>query len=101
LQYWLQAQQNYRLTREGLQLQLNNPANGIAGFVELLDWFNQTYNTALKTFHGYVVRKFVAKVKVARKTHIKKDTEAVAAFKKTSGRAAKKSSPKSKGASKA
>jgi len=37
-----------------------------------------------KTFHGFVVRKFDAKIKIARKVHAKKDPEAVDAFKKTS-----------------
>lgn len=88
---------------QGLKDQLNNPANGMVGFVELLEWFNQTYKTTLnyKTFHGYVVRKFKAKVKVARKVHIKKDSNAVEAFKKTSTRSAKKSFPKSRASSKA
>jgi hypothetical protein len=41
-----------------------------------------------------VVRKFNAKIKVARKTHVKKDDLAVEAFKKTSNKSVKKSSPK-------
>src|SRR6266478_1561470 len=60
---------------QALKKQLNDPHNGMAGFVELLDWFNKTFQRDLnyKTFHGFVVRKFNAKIKVARKTHIKKD----------------------------
>lgn len=79
-----------------LAKQLNNPHNGIVGFIELLDWFNETFQTSInyKTFHGFVVRKFNAKIKVARKTHIKKDMQAVEAFKKTSKTFAKKSSSK-------
>ena len=71
---------------------LNNPKNGLRGYVELLNWmeeeFNRTfkYNTVLK----YSYRHFQSKVKVARKSHIKKDEEAVATFKKTSVRTAKK-----------
>ena len=41
-----------------------------------------------------MVRKFEAKIKVARKMHIKKDVEAGEAFKKTSNKSAKKLSPK-------
>ena len=91
------------LQEQGLKDQLNNPKNGMVGFVELLDWFNHTYQTTLnyKTFHGYVVRKFKAKVKVARKMHIKKDPNAVEAFKKTSTKSAKKSFPKNRASSKA
>lgn len=71
---------------------LNNPYNGIVGFVELLDWFNKKFNTNInyKTFHGFTVRKFKAKIKVARKSHIKKDKQAVRAFKKTSVKSVKK-----------
>lgn len=76
-----------------LSQKLHDPHNGIVGFVELLDWFNKEYNTEInyKTFHGFVVRKFGAKIKVARKSHVKKDVEAVEAFKKTSMSSAKKS----------
>lgn len=78
---------------QALKDQLNNPYNGMVGFVELLDWFNKTFQTNInyKTFHGFVVRKFKAKIKVARKSHIKKDEEMVVAFKKTSVKSAKKS----------
>jgi transposase len=76
---------------KALSRQLNNPHNGIVGFIELLDWFNTTFKTTInyKTFHGFVVRKFKAKIKVARKVHIKQDPEAVKAFKKTSTRSAR------------
>ena len=53
--------------------------------MELLDWmeaeFKKTfkYNTVLK----YSYRHFQSKIKVARKSHIKKDEEAVTSFKKT------------------
>ena len=79
-----------------LKKQLNNPHNGMEGFVEMLDWFNTTFQTSInyKTFHGFVVRKYKAKVKVARKTHINKDTQAVETFKKTSNKSAKKLSQK-------
>ena len=77
---------------EAIKEQMNNPENGFAGFVELLDWFDTKFETTTnyKTFHGFVVRKFNAKVKVARKVHIKKDVEAVATFKKTLVKPAKK-----------
>lgn len=83
---------------QALKEQLNNPHNGIAGFVELLDWYNKTFETSInyKTFHGFVVRKFKAKIKVSRKSHIRKDTQAVEAFKKTSVKSVKKSSRRTK-----
>ena len=81
---------------QAIKKQLNDPHNGIVGFNELLDWFNRTFQTEInyKTFHGFVVRKFNAKIKVARKTHIKKDVQAVEALKKTSVKSVKKSSQK-------
>jgi transposase len=81
---------------KALEEQLNKPDNGMVGFVELLAWFNQKFNCNVnyKTFHGYVVRNYGAKVKTARKSHIKKDKEQVEAFKKTSLPSASKSSGK-------
>jgi CBS domain containing-hemolysin-like protein len=81
---------------QALKEQLENPYNGMVGFIELLDWFNTTFETSInyKTFHGFVVRKFNAKIKVARKSHVKKNKLAVEAFKKTSNKSVKKLSPK-------
>lgn len=72
--------------QQALQQQMHKADNGFVGFIEFLDWFNTTYNTTInyKTFHGFVVRKFSAKVKTARKVHVKKDPVAVEAFKKNS-----------------
>lgn len=83
---------------QALKKQLNNPENGMVGFIELLDWFNSTFKAEInyKTFHGFVVRKFGAKIKVARKVHVKKDAEAVEAFKKTSSKSARILSRKKK-----
>ena len=59
--------------------------NGLRGYTELLNWIEQEfgkdvkYNTLLK----YCIRKFGSKVKVARKSHVKKDDQAAEAFKKT------------------
>lgn len=84
---------------QSLREQLNNPHNGMVGFVELLDWFNTNFKTSLnyKTFHAFVIRKFKAKIKTARKSHINKDAQAVEDFKKTSGKSAKKSLTKKAG----
>jgi transposase len=73
--------------------QMYKHENGFVGFVELLAWFDEKFNTQTnyKTFHGFVVRNFKAKIKSARKVHIKKDVKAVALFKKTSVKNAKKS----------
>jgi len=70
--------------KDALKKQLHKPDNGMVGFVELLAWFNKRFNTHVnyKTFHGYVVRNFNAKIKTARKSHIKKDKERVESFQK-------------------
>lgn len=83
---------------QALKEKLNNPHNGMVGFIELLDWFEKTFQTNInyKTFHGFVVRKFKAKIKVARKSHIKKDEQAVEAFKKSSVKSVKNSLRKKK-----
>ena len=72
--------------KKAIKEQMYNPKNGFVGFVELLYWFDNEFNTQInyKTFHGFVVRNFKAKVKTARKVHVKKDIDAVALFKKTS-----------------
>lgn len=75
-----------------IEKKLHNPKNGLRGYVELLNWVEAEckktikYNTLLK----YSMRHFGSKVKVARKSHVKKDEEAVTTFKKTSVKAAKK-----------
>lgn len=81
---------------QALREQMYNPENGFVGFVELLAWFNEKFKkqTNYNTFKGYVTRKFNAKIKTARKVHIKKDPEKAAAFKKTSVKNAKTSSMK-------
>jgi transposase len=71
---------------EQLKKKLHDPANGINGYAALLNWVKKElgkdmlYITLLK----YTQRHFGTKIKVARKSHIKKDKEAVATFKKTS-----------------
>jgi len=70
---------------EGLKSILSDSANGIQGYKELNEWFKNTYNRAIPytTLTGYCIRHFSTKIKVARKSHVKKDENAVEAFKKT------------------
>jgi len=83
---------------QAIQVQMNNPKNGFVGFAEFLQWFNTAHDTTVnyKTFHGFVVRKFKVKVKTARKSHVKKNIEAVESLKKTLVKPVKKSSPKNR-----
>lgn len=83
------------LTKEEHQkiaIKLNDPKNGIRGYTELLEWVNNQFSKDIKyiTLVKYAERHFGSKIKVARKSHIKKDDEAVATFKKTSLKGVKK-----------
>jgi transposase len=71
---------------KSIEKKLSNPTNGIVGYKELQQWVEQELNKPVLyiTLLKYVQRKFGAKVKVARKSHVKKDKEAVETFKKTS-----------------
>ncbi len=74
-----------KIEHEGLKNILTNPLNGIQGYKELNYWFENTYNRKLAytTLTGYCIRNFSTKIKVARKSHVKKDAQAGEAFKKT------------------
>ena len=69
-----------------IEKKLKDPTNGITGYTALLDWVKKELGKDMKyiTLLKYAQRHFQSKVKVARKSHIKKDKEAVALFKKTS-----------------
>lgn len=75
-----------------IEMKLNDPKNGIRGYTELLEWVNKELSKDMKyiTLVKYAQRHFGSKIKVARKSHVKKDEEAVATFKKTSVKNAKK-----------
>jgi hypothetical protein len=74
------------IDHQKLETKLNNPQNGLQGYVELKDWMEKeigkifNYNTLLY----YCIRNFKSSVKVARKSHNKKYQNEVDAFKKTS-----------------
>lgn len=75
-----------------IEKKLKDPKNGIRGYVELLDWVKTELSKDMKyiTLLKYAQRHFGSKIKVARKSHVKKDELAVAAFKKTSVKSARK-----------
>lgn len=75
-----------------IEKKLNDPKNGIRGYTELLEWVNKELSKDIKyiTLLKYTERHFGSKIKIARKSHIKKDEEAVTAFKKTSVKSATK-----------
>lgn len=75
--------------RQALREKLHDPGNGLRGFTELVAWFNAEFGQQVRyqTMNQFVKRNFGALCKTARKSHVKKDPEAVAAFKKTSSSA--------------
>lgn len=77
---------------EKIEKKLNNPKNGIRGYTELLEWVNQEFSKEIKyiTLLKYSQRHFGSKIKVARKSHVKKDDLMVDTFKKTSVKNARK-----------
>ena len=75
-----------------LETKLNDSQNGLQGYVELKDWIEKesgktfNYNTLLY----YCIRNFKSSVKVARKSHVKKDENQGISFKKISEESVKK-----------
>jgi len=76
------SQEQYKKIEE----KLNNPTNGLVGYKELLKWVETNFDISMKytTLYEYVRRNFGTKIKVARKSHIKKCEEDIITFKKTS-----------------
>lgn len=77
---------------ELLKEMLHNTENGLIGYKELQNWIELKMDKTIKykTLYSFVRLHFGTKIKVARKSHVKKDAEAVEAFKKTSVKSAKK-----------
>ena len=75
-----------------MEQKLKDPKNGIRGYVEFLEWVKTELLKDMKyiTLVKYAERHFGSKIKVARKSHVKKDAEAVETFKKSLVRNAKK-----------
>jgi transposase len=75
-----------------LETKLNDSQNGLQGYVELKAWLEKesgkvfNYNTLLY----YCIRNFKSSVKVAPKSHVKKDENQVKTFKKTLDESVKK-----------
>lgn len=80
------------LEHKKIEHKLNQPKNALRGYKELMQWIKDELGKELKytTVVEYSKRHFGSKIKVARKSHILKDDEAVATFKKTSGKSSKR-----------
>ncbi len=75
-------------SHQKIEKKLNNPQQGFTSYKELQIWVDQNLEEGINynTLRHYVKRKFGAKLKVARKSHINKDPKAGEAFKKNSSR---------------
>ncbi len=76
-----------------MEAKLNNPQNGFQGYVELKDWIEKESGKTFKynTLLYYSIRFFFkSSVKVASKSHVKKDEDQVISFKKISEESEKK-----------
>jgi transposase len=72
--------------KEKLQLQqrLSDPKKGFTSYIQAMEWINKTFDLDME-YHAvnkYLKRHFGTKLKVGRKTHINKDDNAAALFKK-------------------
>lgn len=77
---------------EQIRIKLHNPQGAFTSFKDLQHWVDTHFTKGINynSLRHYVKRHFGAKLKVARKSHVKKDKEAVQLFKKTSVKSVKK-----------
>lgn len=71
--------------RDKIYNKLKDPKGGVRGYKELLLWVEEELGKTVK-YNSLMVfcrKQFGTKIKVARKSHVKKDEEAVNTFKKT------------------
>lgn len=75
-------------SHQKIQVKLHNPVGAFTSYKDLQIWVDTELEKGINynTLRHYVKRHFGAKLKVARKSHVKKDKEAGEAFKKTSGK---------------
>lgn len=72
------------ITDAAILVKLSSPTDAPRSFKELQQWVDEHYIAGINyhTLNKHVKRKYSAKLKVARKSHINKDEQAVEAFKK-------------------
>ncbi len=69
----------------GLSEKLNDSTHPLLGYWDAVIWVNKNYELEIKynTLRTYLIRHFKTKLKEPRKSHYKKDAQAIEAFKKT------------------
>ena len=72
------------LTDEAIVSKLSDPYDAPRSYKELQGWVDEHYIKGINyhTLNKHVKHKHGAKIKVARKSHVRKDEEGVSAFKK-------------------
>ena len=67
---------------ERLSTRLNSSKEGFKSFIEIQQWLHENFGIEMKyqALNKYIKRKFGARPKVARKSHIDKDQNAAALF---------------------
>lgn len=71
--------------KQSIKLKLQDPATDITSYVELLHWVNQKFQKDIPyhVIYNYCRVHAKSRLKIARKSHHKKDEQAEEAFKKT------------------
>lgn len=71
---------------ESLEEKLSDSANPLRGYWEAVEWIKENHNEEINyhTVRAYLKKHFGSKLKAPRKSHYKKDPEAVESFKKNS-----------------
>lgn len=70
---------------KALEQRINDSEQGFSSYVEAQQWIAIEFDLNLKynTVREHLIRHYKTKIKSPRKSHVKKDSEAVAAFLKT------------------
>jgi transposase len=73
------------VAHKAIEKKLKDPKNCLRGYKELQHWVMDNLNLEVEynTLVKYAMRHFGTKIKVARKSHVKKDENLVSDFKKT------------------
>lgn len=73
------------VVNQKLAARLNNPKEGFRSFIEIQQWLQKECGVAMQyqAVNKYVKRKFGARLKVSRKSHVQKSPAAEAVFKKS------------------
>jgi len=74
------------LIHNALALRINSSSDSFRGYWDVQIWLNNKFGKDLKynTVRTYLIRHFKTKLKTPRKSHYKKDEQAIEAFFKTS-----------------